>query len=79
MRYFEIIFSGGCDDSELSICILGEDKPTILEAESFCRDDIIHFKCNGVREIIELSKEEAYQSFDMSSENKFPIFKQEKR
>lgn len=79
MRYFEIIFSGGCDDSELSICILGEDKPTILETESFCRDDITYFKCNGVREIIELSKEEAYQSFDMSSENKFPTFKQEKR
>lgn len=79
MRYFEIIFSGGCDDSELSICILGEDKPTILEAELFCKDDISLFKCSGVSEVIELSREEAYQSFDMSSENKFPIFKQEKR
>lgn len=78
MRYFEIIFSGSCGDSELSICILGEDKPTILEAESFCRDDITYFKCNGVQEIIELSREEAYQSFDMSCESKLPIFKRER-
>ena len=78
MRYFEIIFSGGCDDSELSICILGEDKPTISEAELFCKDDISLFKCSGVSEVIELSREEACQSFDMSCESKRPIFKRER-
>ena len=78
VRYFEIIFSGGCDDSELSICILGEDKPTISEAELFCKDDISLFKCSGVSEVIELSREEAYQSFDMSCESELPIFKQER-
>lgn len=78
MRYFEIIFSGGCDDSELSICILGEDKPTISEAELFCKDDISLFKCSGVSEVIELSREEAYLSFDMSCESKLPIFKRER-
>lgn len=79
MRYFEIIFSGGCDDSELSICILGEDKPTISEAELFCKDDISLFKCGDVSEVIELSREEAYQSFDMSCESKFPVFKRRQR
>lgn len=78
MRYFEIIFSGGCDDSELSICILGEDKPIISEAELFCKDDITYFKRNSVQEVIELSREEAYQSFDMSRENELPIFKRER-
>ena len=75
MRYFEVVLSGDCDDSELSICILGEDKPTISEAELFCKDDISLFKCSGISEIIELSREEAYQSFDMSCESRFPIFK----
>ena len=79
MRYFEVVLSGGCDDSELSVCILGENKPTISEAELFCKDDISLLKCNGVSEVIELTKDEAYQSFDMSNENKLPIFKRERR
>ena len=51
MRYFEVVLSGDCDDSELSICILGEDKPTISEAELFCKDDISLFKCSGISDI----------------------------
>ena len=61
--------------NETSMCIIGVREPSIKEAERFLIDDIIRvYKCTNVDKVQEISKEEAYSSFDMENENNFPVF-----
>ena len=63
--------------NETSMCIVGIREPSIKEAEKFLADDIIRvYKCTNVDKVREISKEEAYSSFDMENESDFPVFGQ---
>lgn len=82
-RYFEIEFSNdntldrgteGCDD-DYSICIIGYDSPSIEEATKFCKSDMEKLNYKYVVSVTEITKDEAYNFFDMENENNFPIFK----
>jgi hypothetical protein len=81
-KYFEIEFSNdntidrsteGCD-SDFSICIIGTKSPSIKEATEFCKHDMELYGYKYVVSVTEIPKEEAYSFFDMSREEKFPIF-----
>lgn len=85
MRYFEIEFAhkdesikqDSCSIHEIySICILGERKPTCKEAEEFCRKDMEGLGYDMVSDVLELTEDEAYDFFDMSNVDNFPVFKQ---
>ena len=56
-----------------SMCVLGYRKPTIEEAKEFWKDGCEVYGNNLVG-VYELTKEEAYDCFDMERENEFPIF-----
>ena len=71
VNYYEIVFN---DESKTSICILGERKPTIEEANKFCKIDCEKFKAT-VEEVLDIDDSEAHCFFDMSEEATFPIFK----
>lgn len=81
-RYFEIEFSNdntidrsteGCD-SDYSICIVGTKSPSIEEATEFCKNDMEFYRYKYIVSVTEIPKEEAYNFFDMSKEDIFPIF-----
>lgn len=81
-KYFEIEFSNdntidrsteGCDE-DYSICIIGNECPSIKEAEDFCKKDMDKMGYKYVVSITEISKEEAHTFFDMEKEDNFPVF-----
>ena len=59
---------------EYSICIIGVKQPTRKEAEDFCKKDMIEFGYDNVSSVLEISKEEASNFFDMENEQNFPVF-----
>lgn len=72
MRYFEVCFR-----PKESICIRGEQKPSKWEAEKFLMMDAKECGYDlrrGVTRVVELSKEEAHDAFDMENEELYPIF-----
>lgn len=88
MRYFEIEFDndprnqeGHVSDmvGEYSICILGDDKPTIQEAAEFCKADMKRTGYKYVVNVLEIDREEAHKFFEMERENEFPVFRKKKK
>ena len=78
MRYFEIEFSNGGDNGDYdqySICIVGERKPSVEEAEEFCKEDMKILGYERVEKVLEIDKHEAHMYFDMSDEKNFPVFR----
>lgn len=84
MLYYEIEFAHKEeieDDSFIgapdrySICILAEREPTYEEAENFCKEDIKNLGYDMVSDVLEISKKEAYNFFDMENADNFPVFK----
>lgn len=75
-NYYELEFVIGCFNGEVnhtsSMCVLGYRKPTIEEAKEFWKKDI--YEDETLINIYELTKEEAYENFDMSRESEYPIF-----
>ena len=61
-----------------SMCVLGYRKPTIEEAKKFWKADCELYDDELLADIYEISKEEAYDSFDMTNEHTWPIFGKEK-
>lgn len=75
VRYFEVSMKRTSNPSdEYSLCILGIRKPTYVEAKEFCKSDLENFQYDYISDIREITKEEAYDFFDMDDEEKFPIF-----
>ena len=83
-RYYEIEFakSAELNDNELidtpdrpTICIVGEDEPTIEEAAEFCKSDMGLYECDTVVAVREITKTEAYDAFDMENEDRYPVFR----
>jgi hypothetical protein len=64
--------------TDYSLCIKGFFKPTILEAEHFLADDIRTLGYEGVTRVIEISEEEAYDSFTMENIIRPKIFGESK-
>lgn len=60
---------------DYSICIIGERKPTIEEAEEFCKKDMEQMGYEYVVAIREIDSDEAHTFFDMAQEDKFPVFR----
>lgn len=84
MKYYEIEFAHRAeieDESFIdtpdrySICILAEREPSYEEAENFCKEDMNNLGYDMVSDVLEISKEEAYNFFDMENADSFPIFK----
>ena len=59
------------------MCVLGYRKPTIEEAKEFWKSDCELYGDEFLADIYKISKEEAYDSFDMTNENSWPIFGKE--
>lgn len=82
-KYFEIEFDNdkrardtdGDIIGDYSICIIGERKPSIEEAEEFCKKDMDKMGYKYVVSVNEIDEEEAHTFFDMEKENSFPVFK----
>lgn len=84
MRYFEIEFAheprnledwDGDIIGDYSICIIGERKPSLLEAAKFCKKDMEIMGYEYVVNVLEIPQKEAREFFDMEKEKDFPIFK----
>lgn len=78
MNYYEIEFGdamSGVDCDHYSICIRGERKPTIKEAEEFCKTDMRLFGYRRVTDVLEITSKEAHDFFDMRNEEQWPVFK----
>ena len=81
-KYYEIEFDNAprgrewSDESigDYSICIIGKRKPTIKEAEEFCKKDMDQMGYKYVVAIREIDSDEAHTFFDMSQEEKLPVF-----
>lgn len=69
MKYYEIDF-----DNEYGICIKGTRKPTIKEAEEFCKTDIEQSNAEHVIFINETTLEDACHFYAMENEEQFPVF-----
>jgi len=68
INYYEAEFSDG-----YSICIKGERKPTITEANEFLKVDCMNMKTTVIN-VLDIDNNEAHNFFDMSNEDKFPVF-----
>lgn len=84
MKYYEIEFAHRVEIEDetfintpdrYSICILAEREPSYEEAENFCKEDMNNLGYDIVSDVLEISKEEAYNFFDMENADNFPIFK----
>lgn len=81
-RYFEIEFDNftrnrdtdGDIVGDYSICIIGVRKPTIQEAEQFCKHDMEITGYKYVVNVLEIDREAAHKFFDMENEDRLPIF-----
>jgi hypothetical protein len=73
----EADYMGDTLPEHYSICIIGERKPTIREAEVFCRNDMERFGYKYVVNVTEIDAQEAHNFFDMSEEHRFPVFSDE--
>ena len=85
IKYYEIEFANIDENSDVSdldpdadefysICIRGRRKPSIKEAEEFCREDMVRSGNNIVVNVAELTPEEAHAFYDMGREDEFPVF-----
>ena len=61
-------------EDSYSMCIKGIRKPNIKEAKDFLKNDLKNLGYDLISDILEISKEEAFNFFDMENEKKFPIF-----
>lgn len=84
LKYYEIEFAHRAEIEDenfintpdrYSICILAEREPSYEEAENFCKEDMKNLGYDMVSDVLEISKEEAYNFFDMENAANFPIFK----
>lgn len=81
-KYFEIEFDNdkrsrdtdGDIVGDYSICIIGTRKPSIEEAEQFCKSDMEQMGYKYVVNVLEIDAEEAHSFFDMERESEFPVF-----
>jgi hypothetical protein len=69
IKYYEVEFDDG-----YSIAIKGIKKPTKWQATRFLRSDMKQLNLKKVVNILEITKEEAFNFFDMENEVNFPIF-----
>ena len=77
-KYFEVELSNfgeNGDYDQYSMCIIGERKPSIEEAEWFLKSDMEMLGYKYVQEILEIDKWEAHMYFNMDGEENFPIFR----
>ena len=58
---------------DYSICIIGKRKPTIKEAEEFCKNDMKQMGYKFVVAVREVDSDEAHSFFDMDNEEKYPV------
>ena len=70
----EADYMGDILPEHYSICILGERKPTIREAEAFCKNAMERLGYKYVVNVTEIDAQEAHNFFDMSEEHRFPVF-----
>jgi len=84
MKYYEIEFAHRAEIEDesfintpdrFSICILAEREPSYEEAENFCKEDMNNLGYDVVSDVLEISKKEAYNFFNMENADSFPIFK----
>ena len=78
-KYYYEVFFGNFDENnnlidETSICIIGTRKPTIEEANEFCKKDLDLMGYEKVFKVNEIDKEYAYNFFYMELEDTYPIF-----
>ena len=86
MKFYKVVFDNGPntrlnkdDDETVSICILGERKPTKEEAEHFCAADMKMMHVTDVVDVDEICRWKAERFFDLTEENipKYPVFRGE--
>ena len=85
MNYYEVIFDNTHnirpnmdDDETVSMCILGERKPTKEEAKHFCAADMKKMHVTDVVAVEEIIMRDAEYFFGMTEEDilsgKYPVF-----
>ena len=75
LKYYEVEFGKHNDLTDVySICIIGKRLPRLKEAEDFCKHDMKMLGYDYVKDVEEISAEEAHSFFDMDNEANFPIF-----
>lgn len=70
VNFYEIVFN---DEDENSVCILGARKPTIEEANEFCKADCEKLKAT-VSKVLDIDENEAQYWFGVTKEANSPIF-----
>lgn len=76
MKYYEIGFNNDSEKFMDSICIRGEQMPTIEEAEVFCAADMKMLGATHVTYVEEISEIIAESEFSMEDIKKSPVFGQ---
>ena len=78
IKYFEIIFSDDDHEPECladeAMCIKGYRRPSIEEANRFCRYDVENIFHMPVTGVYEIDEERARAWYDFSNESEWPIF-----
>lgn len=75
--YYEVTFGSVTKKETDSICIKATRKPTIEEAERFCKRDMRLLGYEYVVNIRWLSMYDALKIFDMSDDYEWPVFGEE--
>ena len=75
--YYEVTFGSVTKKETDSICIKATRKPTIKEAEEFCKRDMRLLRYEYVVNVRWLSMYEALNIFDMSDNYEWPVFGRE--
>lgn len=75
--YYEVLFGSSKRKETDSICIKATRKPTIKEAEEFCKRDMRLLRYEYVVNVKWMGMYEALKIFDMSDNYEWPVFGRE--
>lgn len=75
INFYEVEMKNSKDkEDSYSMCIKGTRKPSITEAKEFLKNDLENLGYDVISDVLEISKEDAFNFFDMENEQNFPIF-----
>ena len=73
MKYYEIEFSDGNEETAVWVCIKGVRQPSIAEASEFCKRDAERYRL-PVRGVYPIDEMTARSCYDFSGEERWPVF-----
>ena len=74
LKYFEVEFSDGNENTATWVCIRGTARPTIAEAQQFMAADSEKFGL-PVAGVYDIDEAQARSFYDFSNEGNWPVFR----